>query len=141
MAPWDELQYFDLPDIRQFSNTTDNRTPIAPADPQRIWIAFTQGTASGSHSVSIVPGLATAGWVLATSGQVLVFRARDDPVICQGAWYGSIGVGGLLTVISVRLRVWPKSDAVQRVGAPLPWERLVRPQWPGGVGNGQNPSA
>jgi hypothetical protein len=48
--------------------------------------------------------------VLATSGQVLVFRARDDPVICQGAWYGSIGVGGLLTVISVRLRVWPKSE-------------------------------
>lgn len=138
MAPWDELQYFDLPVVSQFTNATDGKTPVALADPQRVWISFTQGIASGQISVGIVPGNASAGWPVSTSGQPLVWRARDDPVITQGVWYATIGVGVTLTVISVRLRVWPRSDAIQRVGAPLPWERLARPQWPSGVGNGQN---
>jgi hypothetical protein len=141
VAPWDELQYFDLPVVQQYTNATDSKTPIALADPQRIWISFTQGTASGQTNVSILPSNAAAGWPVSTSGTALIFRARDDPVITQGVWYATIGVGVTLTVVSIRLREWPRSNAVQRVGAPLPWERLVRPQWPSGVGNGQGPSA
>lgn len=139
MAPWDELRYFDLPLVQQFTSTTDSRTAVAQADPQRAWLMFTLGGTSGQVNVMLTAGVANTGLVVTTTGVPLIFRARDDPGICQAAWFASIPAGANLTVWSVRLREWPKSNAVQRVGAPLPWERLVRPQWPAGAGNGQNP--
>lgn len=139
MSPWDELQYFDLPVVQVFTSSTDNKTPIAVADPQRVYLLFATGSGGGTVVIAPLPGVGIAGIGLSPNSVPVVFRARDDPVLTQGAWYAAIGVGPSLTVIQVRLREWPRSNAVQRVGAPLPWERLVRPQWPGGVGNGKNP--
>lgn len=132
MAPWDELQYFDLPQVVQYTSTTDSRTPVAPADPQRAWLLFTLGGTSVQVTVMLTAGLPNTGILVTQTGLPLIFRARDDPVVTQAAWFASIPAGGTLTVWTVRLREWPKSNAVQRVGAPLPWERLVKPQWPGG---------
>lgn len=117
MAPWEAKDYFEPLSHRTVAPGGGEVQQLAPADPNRVLLAFSLNAAQGSL------WLLTTVRSLAQSNSALVIWRDRSPLVIQhewwgGAvneeWWGSSPVGGdSLGVFEVRLKSWPSGSGVR----------------------------
>jgi hypothetical protein len=117
LPPWEQAPYFQPPTQVTFA-LTETTVQIAPADPMRAWICFSQPGTGGVSGGSAVVGVAdNTGWSVANNwltgivigANPLILTIWDNgPIVCQ-RWLGasSSSMGFNLSIMYQSLYGWP----------------------------------
>lgn len=113
MAPWDEFEYFFLPQVSYMHPTNSGTFQLVDGNPNRICLVFGNAGAIPGF-IGVDPAMASdgsQGYPLINTVQPLTFDQRSYGIMVQVPWFlagGAAGVGPMVTVTEIILNRWPK---------------------------------
>jgi hypothetical protein len=115
MAPWDELNYFDLPLVTNYALTAGAKaTQILEPNPMRVAFLIGMSLVSSGTFVAIGPNtfpLTTAGFLIGNSQQPLTITQAQHGSLCACAWYAQALPGNTDVIVAeVTMSKWPHSE-------------------------------
>jgi hypothetical protein len=111
MPPWEQVSFFQTPVETLITKGAGAIYQVAPADPNRVFLAMACPVSGSSVWVSTNPNVAANQGFLCSGGQppLMVNWSWWGPFVGL-AWYGNFSNGQYCNVWTISLTKWPTPE-------------------------------